>query len=276
MTASTENKKPYVNPILLGLTYIILIASILSALTALVHSWSSEKETDNPANTTKLLLFIIVGIGAYSFKTSLTKKHDEWDYRQTIKIIEEKELCIDDQFIFSRIYTNTDNPETYLFYYIISNGTLYQVHPNEDEKYRKDYLGVGSSIQAKIINEDDQLKIFTYTLLNKVAQTRHLNNNYEVEIITEKYFGNLPYSTKSQFTTDFPNLKTDLSSKQRIAQTFHIEFDGARLYNVKEENRDIFSIRINHRFIRVSMEYFLQCKIGDIANLTQYNTKSIS
>ncbi|MBL7873569.1 MAG: hypothetical protein JNM78_18260 [Cyclobacteriaceae bacterium] len=277
MTDTTKNKKPYVNPSLERLTNIIIIASILTIFIIIVLSWTSEKHLESLTNFGIMILAIIVGAVAYNFKNNLTKKRNEWEYKQTIKIIEGKELRLDDRFMFTRVYRNADTLETYLYHYLISNGTLYQVNSYEDEKYDKDYLGIGSVIKAKIIEEDEQLKIIEYTAVNKVPQVFRPNNHYKATgIISEKYFGYSPNGIKDQTTADFPNMIVDPRFKLEMAQTIHLKFDGVGLYSMKKGDKDKFFLRINRYFEQVSMEDFLQHKIGDIITFTRNETTGIS
>jgi hypothetical protein len=277
MSHPTENKKPQVNPILEGLTSLIMIASVITILITLVLSWTSEKQMESTENFGVMTLAIIAGIAAFVFNKKLTSKRDEWEYKQSIEIKEEKEMRIDDRFFFTRIYKNTDNPSTYLYNYIVSNGTLYQVHPYEDEKFSADYLGVGSVIYAKIIEEDDQLKIIEYTILSRVAPTQYPNNEYQATgTITEKYVGYSPYGLKNQTTADFPRIIADPRLKQNIAKSFQLKLDGAVLQSIKEGRTDKFFLRINRHFEQVSMQDFLNFKTGDIVTFTRNEKTGIS
>ena len=254
-----------------------VVASGVAVLYSVVRSWMSEKYADSTLNIVTIIGAIVAGILALRWYSHLTRKRDEWDYRHSVQLHDERELVLDDRFVFSRIFRNVDNPSTYLFHYIISGGELFQVHPYEDERFTADSLGVGSIIQAKTISEHDQIKILEYVVVKRVAPTAFPNNRYPASgIIAEKYFGYKPYGIKGQTQADFPRVIADPRAKQLLAASLHLTLQGNVLESQKEGKTDKFYFRINRHFERVSPEDFLRYPLGTDVTFSRNEESEIS
>lgn len=277
VAATPEHQRPVVNPLLETTSKVVIVASVVVVLFTIIRSWTSVKFADSWLSMVAIVGGVFGAFVALRWNRRLTRKRDEWDYRQSAKIVEERDLVIEDSFVFSRIYKNSDSPSTYLFHYLISGGELFQVHPYEDERFAADYLSVGSVIKAKTILEDDQIKILEYAVAKRVAPTAFGNNSYQPSgIITEKYFGYSPYGLVGQTQPDFPRLIADPRAKQRIAASIHLTLRDNVLQSLKEGKTDKFYFRINRHFERVSPEDFLRYPLGTAVTFTRNEKNDIS
>lgn len=277
VAATPEHKRPIVNPLLETTSKVGIMASVVVVLVTIIRSWTSEIFADSWLSMVAIVGGVFGALLALRWNRRLTRKRDEWDYRQSVKILEERELVIEDSFVFSRIFKNVDNPSTYLFHYLISGGELFQVHPYEDERFTNDNLGVGSVIQAKTISEHDQIKILEYVVVKRVAPTAYPNNSYPASgIITEKYFGYKPNGIKGQTQADFPRVIADPRVKQEIAASISLTLRDNVLESQKEGKTDKFYFRINRHFERVSPEDFLRYPLGTAVTFTRNEKNAIS
>lgn len=277
VTATPEHKRPNVNPLLETISKVSILASVVVVLFGVIRSWTSEKFSDSPLSLFALAGGVSGGMMALQWNRRLTRKRDEWDYRQSVQFLEERELVVEDSFVFSRIFKNVDNPSTYLFHYIISGGEIFQIHPYEDERFTADYLGIGSIIKARTISEDNQVKILEYVVMKRVAPIAFANNTYPASgIITEKYFGYKPYGLKGQTQADFPRVISDPRAKQRIAASIRLTLHDNVLQSLKEGKTDKFYFRINRHFEPVSHDDFLRYPTGTAVTFARNEKSDIS
>lgn len=261
MTKSSKNNPPDVNPVLLRISLLVFIISIIIIIVMVVRSVMAQRE--NFSTTIYLVLAVATGVASLVFTNRLTRARVIWQNKQTIKIDEEKELTIEDQFIFARKYRSADVIYTHLFHYITSKDTLYQVHPYEDEKYIKDNLGIGSVIKARLIQEKGQRKILEYDVVCRESPKENVNASYEsTGVITEKYFGFSPSGITTDNRASFHNVITDPQQK-RMSSDVVVVLDQGVLQSKRNGQHDKFYLRINRHVEQVSMQDFLQFKMGD-------------
>lgn len=261
MKKSSNSNQPYVNPIALQLCQLVLITSIIITIVMIVRGIMSHRENFN--TTIYIMLAIVTGVVSLLFMNRLTKARDIWKNKQNIKIDEEKDLTIEDQFTFARIYRSADVIYTHLLYYIISQEALYQVHPYEDEKYVKDNLAIGSVIKARIVQENGQRKVLEYDVVHKMTPKENPNAAYEATgVITEKYFGFSPSGKDSANRASFHNVITDPQQKH-LSSDVHVVLEPRLLQSKRNGKNDKFYLRINCHIEQVSMEDFLKFKMGD-------------
>lgn len=258
---SSGSNQPYVNPMALRLSQLVLIASIIITIVMIVRSMMSQREDFN--TTIYIVLAIATGVVSLLFTNRLTKARDVWRNKQALKIDEEKDLTIEDQFIFARMYRSADVIYTHLFYYIICQDGLYQVHPYEDEKYIHDNLGIGSVIKARLMEENDQRKVLEYDVVDRKTPKENPNAAYEATgVITEKYFGFSPSGIESANRASFHNVITDPQQKQ-LSRDVHVVLEQQVLQSTRNGKDDKFYLRINRHIEQVSMVDFLKFKMGD-------------
>lgn len=261
MTKSSNDNEPYVNPIALRLSQLVFIASIITAIVMIVRGVMSQRENFN--TTIYIVLAVATGVVSLLYTNRLTKAREIWMNKQTLKIDEEKELTIEDQFIFSRIYRSADVIYTHLFYYIISQDALYQIHPYEDEKYVRDNLGIASVIKARITHENGQRKVLEYDVVYRGAPREIPNAGYEATgVITEKFFGFAPSGRETTNKLSFHNVITDPQQKQ-MSSDVHVVLEQRVLQSTRNGKNDKFYICINSHVEQVSMEDFMKFKMGD-------------
>ena len=256
--------RPRVSPILEWFSVIMLLAGVLGMISIIFYSYMGSKELNALLQAGLLMASVLISYSGWRFNRHLTYRRDEWDYRKSAAIIAERELVVEDQFVVSLITANNDTQATCLYSWIFSRGQLYMLHPYEEERFVADRLANGSVIRAKLVNENDQLKIIEYAVVTPVLPASSPNNLMNTTgHITEKYFGFPPNGLTDLTRANFPGIISDARIRIGYSANLCLSVKADGIHVDSGPKLEKCFVRVNGYFEQVTGVDFLQFRAGD-------------
>jgi|GEM_PF-2324457 len=254
--------KPPVNPLLLSLTRWGMIIFALLVPVTIIYGWITPKDDADETFLWSLGAIIMFFI-SFRIYRKISAPVDEWNFRNSVSVIREELLTIDDLFTVSCILRNGDTTNTYLFLYFISNQVVYQVHPYEAEKFERCGMGPGSIVKVKLIEEHHQLKVVNFELVSLHARPFSTGSYHATGFITEKYCGLPPQGINGDLTPNFTGVVRDPRLLMDVSVNIHPVFKDGRIIQAIGTHPDQYYFRINRHYEKVSAFDFIQFRLGD-------------